>query len=379
MLEPGSVTVGESTLVGDDPYSGATIWQMTSGVAIHHQIYGEVPYTDPSSRWLVYVKQRDTYGPVEVWRADLVRRWVTPVCDGVVGTRGMAVSPDQRWFYCVRGDEDDTFELVRTEIATLEQTSWTFTGPPFVRCLGSASPDGDTYVTGTELEPGRYGIVRFDLSDGSREVIHEGPEIFNAHPQIEPGEGRLVLVQNNRGGEFDAQGRVLRSVGEIGANLYLIDIDGGNYQELPVGRPYTYPVQGHQCWIGTTGQILLTDGPPVEEAVEKGNLFAVAPGDEAARVVATGHCYCHPNASRDGRFFASDTRPGHLIVVGSLRTGRFRTLCHTRTSFGAPQFTHPHPYLTPDNAWVIYNSDRTGIPHVHAARVPEGLLEELDS
>jgi hypothetical protein len=27
---------------------------------------------------------------------------------------------------------------------------------------------------------------------------------------------------------------------------------------------------------------------------------------------------------------------------------------------------------------VIFNSDRTGIPHVYAARLPNGLLEELD-
>ena len=44
---------------------------------------------------------------------------------------------------------------------------------------------------------------------------------------------------------------------------------------------------------------------------------------------------------------------------------------------GSAQNTHPHAYLTPDLKWVIFNSDRIGFPHVHAASVPEGIIEEL--
>jgi len=379
MLDPGSITVRETIPRGTDPNSGAAIKQVTSGIAIHTQIYGEVPYTDPSSRWFIYTKQHDTHGPLEVWRADLERDWLTPVCDNVISIRGMAVSPDQRHFFCVRGVEDGPFELVRTEIETLEQTAWQFSGPPFVRALGSMSPDGRTYITATMVEPGRYGIVEYDLDAGARAIIHEDADICNAHPQLEPGEGRRILVQHNRGCEFDEQGRCLRLVGDLGATLYLIDIDGSNHQKLPVGKPFTHPVQGHQCWIGTTGDILLTITGSGDEAREKGNLLTLTPGDEATRVVAKGHNYCHPNASRNGRFFVSDTSPSALIVVGSIRTGRTQVLCESGSSFGRPQYTHPHPYLTPDCRWVIYNSDRTGIPQVHAARVPEGLLEELDS
>ena len=59
-------------------------------------------------------------------------------------------------------------------------------------------------------------------------------------------------------------------------------------------------------------------------------------------------------------------------------TWRARVLREAGTRPGSPQYTHPRPYFTPDRRWVILNSDRTGIAHVCAARVPEGLLEELD-
>ena len=44
-----------------------------------------------------------------------------------------------------------------------------------------------------------------------------------------------------------------------------------------------------------------------------------------------------------------------------------------------PQHTHPHAYLTPDLKWIIFNSDSSGSPHVHAASVPEGMIAELSS
>ena len=376
MLEPGSVQVRECILRGTDPDSGAAVKQVTSGVAIHNQIYMEVPYTDAASRWFVYTKHRDTYGPVEVWRADLERDWLTPICDNAGYIRGMAVSPDQQYFFCVREQDKETFEIVRTDIGTLEQTRWTYSGPPFPRSLGSMSPDGRTYISGTGLAPTRFGIVKFDLEAGTLEVVHEGAEISNPHPQIEPGQGKVILVQHNRGYGFDEEGQRVR-VSDIGATLYVIDVDGGNYQELPVGKPHTHPVQGHQCWIGATGEILLTIVGPREEALEKGNLLAIRPGDAAARVVAKGHAFWHPNASKDGRFFVSDTQDDRRIVVGSLRTGRTRVLCESGAS-GGTQYAHPHPYLTPDCRWVIFNSDRTGIPQVYAARVPDGLLESLE-
>ncbi len=378
MLEPGSITAREAVHCGTDPDSGASIVQLTSGPAVHSNIYCEVPYFDPSSRWLIYTKSPTSYEPLQVWRADLERYWLTPVCEGARGISGMAMSPDQRFFYCTRDAGEDGFEVLRTEIATLEQKSVVFEGAPLPGSMGSMAPDNRTYIYATVFAVYDYGVVRCDLTEGTWEIIHRGHDICNAHPQIEPGRGEDYLIQHNRGCEFDKQGRCLRLVGDEGATLYLINRDGEDYRPLPVGKPYTRPVQGHQCWLGTTGEILFTVGSPMEEARKRGNLLALRPGEERARPVAGGYYYCHPNASRDGRFFVSDARPGNLIVVGSIKTGRNRVLCPSQSSFSSPQYTHPHPYFSPDCRWVIFNSDRTGVPHVHAARVPDGLLEELD-
>ncbi|HUS80459.1 MAG TPA: hypothetical protein VM283_04265 [Armatimonadota bacterium] len=380
MSDTPRVTV-ETIRLGADRLSGAEVRQLTSSPTIDSNIYGEIPYMDPSSRWVIFLRSPDTWRTGEVWRADLQRGWLEPVCDRVPDLRAVTQSPDQRYFYCRRAFKGNRWELLRTEVATLEQTTFVLDGAPQPRSLATAGADNRTYVYATKLEDGDFGIVRCDLELGEWEVIHTGHDICNAHPQLEPGQGQVCLIQHNRGCEIDERGRIVHLVGPEGATLYLIDVASGEKTELPVGKPYTAPCQGHQCWIGDTGEVLLTiSGPDLATVLEHGNLLRIRPGDVAARAVAVGFNFVHPNASRDGRFFVSDTRTpdGVLLVVGSIRTGRTRVLCDSRATLSAPQYTHPHPYFSPDCRWVIFNSDGSGLPNVCAARVPDGMLEELD-
>jgi hypothetical protein len=72
-----------------------------------------------------------------------------------------------------------------------------------------------------------------------------------------------------------------------------------------------------------------------------------------------------------------DKRTGRLYL-GCLATGRVLPFCDTGAGGGSPQYTHTHPYITPGNRHVIFNSDRTGIPQVYAAIVPPEFLAELE-
>lgn len=380
MLTPGSVEVREAISRGADPRTGAEIKQLTSAPVISTSIYCEVPFMDPGSRWFVFDRQRDSYGPADFWRADLVTNRITPVCEGAMKFNGAAVSPDQRFFYCAR-DLGGEIEIVRTEIATLEQTSRVYQGLLKPTTMATVGPDCRTCVFGACLGGRLYGVVLLDLETGEWRVIDEGDDLINSHPQIEPGRGTDLMIQHNRGGIAE-DGRVVRLVGEEGATFYLIPTEGGTRTELPAGRPFTPPCQGHQAWVGSTGEIIFTTtGGTREQMIAEGNLFALRPGDERARVVASGYVYGHPNTSRDGRFFVSDTFEEGDIIVGSMRTGRTHILCGSGSSqsWMSPQYCHPHPYFSPDRRWVIYTSDRTGVSQVYAARVPEATLEELDS
>ncbi len=387
MNEP--IRTRESTVVGEDEHSGVRIIRLTGAPAIHHNIYGEVSYMDPSSRYLMYLQSYRPYGPDELWRADLQTHQLTLMADNLPGIRGVAISPDQKLFYFMRTYGEDDFEIVRMDMESFAEEVFRIDGPDNCRSLGSVTPDNRYYIHSTWLDIPRFGIVKYDLEERTCEIIEERDDIHNAHPQIEPSEGEIVCIQHNRGSKW-ADGKCVRSTGELGATLYFMDINGENRQELPIGEPYTFRCQGHQCWIGMTGELLFTVSEAgagrtetqqqqrYEKVVRQGNMYAIAPGDDQPRVVSTGFRFTHPNVSRDGRFFVADTHPGGDLVVGSIKSGRARKLCETGTTFSSAQYTHPHPYFSPDCKWVIYNSDCTGVPHIYAASVPEGLLEELE-
>ncbi len=362
------------------PESGSQVTQLTSAPAISDHIYCEVPYMDPASRYIIYVRKHDSVGPTTLWRADLERNYVTRVSDPLQDLRGIGVSPDQRYFYCLHRTGERSFEILRLDIATLEEEQYAFEDQVLnPRTMGSVTPDLRYYINSAYLGDGRFGILRFDLLNRTHAVIwNQDHEMCNAHPQIDPG-GTDIMIQHNRDSIIDETGRMVRPFGEIGKTIYLIDINGQNHRTLPWGKPYTWPTQGHQCWIGKTHGILSTvSGGPREQLAAEGNILALWPDADAPVPVGKGFFFVHPNASRDGRFWTSDERPGGRIIVGSFKTAKCRVLCESHSSFSRPQYSHPHPYFSPDSKWVIFNSDRTGVPQVYAATVPDGLLESLE-
>lgn len=356
------------------PESGAKVTQLTSTALIHTNIYPEAPVFTPDSRAFIYNRFVSLDGPNSFWLCELkTHRLQRLTEDGVVSSPVMG--PTGEWMAYLRVTAPTEWAIIRLYLDTLEQETVAVVNDlrrPYP--LATTSPDGRWYVTGAWLPDGEFGLLRVDLQEKRSAIIHQGPEILNPHMQFEPGRGRDLLVQHNRGGSLDAAGNIVRLVGEEGATFYLVDYEGQNLRRLAIGKPYSAPIQGHQCWIGKTGRILST----LSGDVEAGNLVTIGEGDEAPTVVARGLDFSHPNASHDGRWFVSDVRPYGEIVVGSLKTGRYKLLCQSESSFGRPQYTHPHPFFSPDNRYVLFNSDRAGLAQIYAVEVPEGFLEDLE-
>jgi hypothetical protein len=146
---------------------------------------------------------------------------------------------------------------------------------------------------------------------------------------------------------------------------------------LPVGKPHTTPCTGHEAWIGRSGEVLFSVSASGEYRPEKGNLLAVRP-DGTVRRVARGYRFNHVGVSRCGRLFsADDWQTPFRLIIGSTATGRTAVACEAKTKPTRSQNTHPHPYLTPDLKWLIFNSNRTGWPHIYAARLPDDMVQEL--
>jgi hypothetical protein len=422
------VTCVKNTTIDCSRYQNKTIEGVSPevriishGLDMCNNIYGEVPYMDSSSRYVIYLKlgkQGDidtgdwqAYCDAEIWRADLKTKTSRRVEEHTIGMRCMAVSPDHKYFYYIKGyyARDclgvEIKQIVQLNIVTLEKHIIDLYGPHIkLTSLGSITPDNRYLISGISLGNKLYSIAKVDLQSGEVKVIFEAwPGIYNPHTQVDPQGGRDVMIQLDRNRYVDRNNNVQRNNDGLGITLFLIDVNGRNYRPLPVGKPVTDPEQGHQSWMGKTGSILFTTIGSMEMKAEQGNIFTIRPGDIRPRAIARGYMYWHCNSSRCGRYFVADTRHGpiklnadkpkdseerythqpipyeSLIIIGSVATGKTRILCPSKAVCKKPQYTHSHPYFSPDSKWVIFNTEQDGIPHVAAARVPDGLLAELDS
>jgi len=360
--------------------NGADIWQVTTEEFHHSNIYCEVPYCSRDSRFFVYQRQNPKLsGNRTEFMVVELGTWKQERLDTAVGVGGCAISHDGLFYYFKQADGGEV-DLMRADLAdgSIEKV-YRMQDDVRVRSLGTVSTDRRYYAGGTMVEPGwtMFDVLLVDLGNGQQKILDRDPFILNPHPQFEPSHGRTLMIQHNRGGKYSADGKRQRLVGPEGATLYLLSVPDGKRTELQVGKPYTTACTGHQAWIGDTQEMLLTVSARDDYAAEKGNLLGVRAGSPA-RVVAKGYRFAHVGVSHCGRLFSCDDFQGaYKVVIGSNQTGKTAEVCETKTSPTRSQATHPHPYLTPDLKWAIFNSNRSGFPHVYAASVPEGMVDEL--
>jgi len=360
-----------------DSETGGTITQLTSAPMVHENIYPEAPVFTPDSRYFIYSRRQALDMPREYWLADLANLYVRRLTDEE-NVKGPVVSPDGKWMYYVV--EGDRIELKRLSLQTYERETWMTTDSIHdAYSLGTIRHDGCTYVTSGSVRPGVWAVVKFDLVSRQATVILEGDQICNAHPQYDPGATNDVLVQENHGCKFDDDGRLVSLTSGYGADLHVIDDEGGNMRDLHLGRSDLEMIQGHQCWVGDTGRVLSTlvrrDTP--DEAFRSDRIVTISPGQDDRRVVSHGKEFSHPCCSRDAEWWACDETGTGDIYLGSMITRNFALLVHSGASFGSPQYTHPHPAFSPDGRKVAFNSDITGIPQVHVAWLTPDMQQQL--
>jgi hypothetical protein len=362
--------------------TGAEIWQITTEELNQSNIYCEVPYCSRDSSHFVYARTNpDLKTNCTEFMAVELGSWKQHRLDTGRSLSGCAVSTDGLFYY-VKQTDDGSNLLMRADLAdgaTAEVHR--FQEGLSIRSLGTVTTDRRYYAGGAMTEPGwtMFDVALVDLETGRQSILDRDPYILNPHPQFEPGKGRTLMIQHNRGGKYSADGKLERLVGPEGATLYVLSVPEGKRTELQVGKPFTTPCTGHEAWIGDTGEMLLSVSARGDFAPEKGNLLGVRAG-QPARVIGRGYRFNHVGVSRCGRLFCCDDwQPPFRIVIGSIETGKSAVVCDSKTQPSRSQNTHPHAYLTPDLKWVIFNSNRSGPAHVYAARLPEGLAQELST
>ncbi len=359
-----------------DPDTGVRILRMTSQPCINHTIYPETPVSTPDGRRFIFGRLAALGTLTTFWIADIGMRRCRQVTDEE-GASAPIVTPDGRWFFYSVGRS-----IRRLSAATFERED-VFEVPASVPTVGpivSVSHDGTRFLASASRTLGRYGVAVIDIARGTVDVVAEGRDVRNPHPQFSLDGRDRIMVQVNDGIAVDPAGNILRLVGPMGASLHVLEADGSGRVKLPAGSSPLERVQGHECWIPGENRVITTlhrRRDPSEPWVQD-RIVTVAPGERTARVVGEGEAFCHIHVSPDGRYWVSDCNRTARIFVGSMSSGRHRLFCSTGSTFGSAQYTHPHPFFLGDGRTIAWQSDVTGVPHVYCAPIPDGFLGSLD-
>lgn len=355
---------------GIDKIAGAKLTQLTSAALISHDIYCEERYTSRDGSRVAILRSINGRENQQLWVIDMRTSQVAMLSDAIEGFPTSPLNGDNLFF--IRPGKSSPYVLCRANLMTFEVDEvFDMSKCPTTRYrVGTISPDERWYVGNQRLSADTWGFYHIDLQAGTWKTFHEQRDMCNPHPQFEPTHGRDIMVQHNRGCVFDENDNIVRLVGEEGATLYLIGADGGNLRRLPLGKPHTPPVTGHETWVGDTGKILLS--------TDKAELHLLTPGEAQSKILWKGIAFNHVSVSNDGKYFITDSWPTGVLYVGNIATGRLLPLCDSRATCSAPQHAHPHAYMTPDNRFIIFNSDSTGLGQVWCAKIPEWFLPALD-
>ena len=372
-----------------DSETGCVVEQITSDAVLSNNIYCEQRYTTADGSIVAFT--RHPFGrPVEIWICKMKTLRIAKVLNGIPCGANSALNA---LYYQIFSEDCTT--IMRLDLLTLDSK-------PVVRLpgneprAGSVSPDEKSFLYGPFPVEGKerfYSLKRIDLGSGKCETICEVEDMINPHVQFNLGNSDEAMLQINRGGVIDPSSDMSTMTGPLGATLYHLNVKTGTVTPLAAGRPWTPPCTGHETWIADTGELAFTachinvssssyvsyaKPPKDEEWMPPSAVYGVRLGDAKPRIIAQGLLFNHLAISGDGKYFIGEDNLTMRIYVGNVATGRYSGLCNSYTRQGSCQHSHVHPYMTPDNRFIIFNSIVTGVPQVYAARIPDGFLESLN-
>ncbi|BDC50700.1 oligogalacturonide lyase [Bryobacterales bacterium F-183] len=351
------------------PATGATIHQLTNAGAISHPSYFlQRSFTGDNSR-LVFTSYRAD-GKAQLFDLAFPDGEIRQLTDGgaihpfspaLLGSKVLFVRIGSIW-------EIDLETLAERHIVTFDNAQ-----------LGecSFSSDGE-WITAAVKQGSQSGIVT-GRRDGTQWRLIPYPRTV-IHPQFHPVDSEWIIF-----------------AGDPAPRMHRVRRDGTGMECLYEHTNDEFVV--HETFLGETGDILYTvwpfhlrrmDWETREIAnIADFNAWHIAPNRAGTKVlcdtnhpdlgihlvdVASGErqLICLSAASNGGSQWKT-SRYALAEDFAAARSNAKQNLswmeASTDTVYG-PQWTHPHPSFSPDERWITFASDRSGVTQVYAVEVP---------
>jgi len=322
-----------------DPITGVKVLQLTSFPTMSMSVASDQNMFSHDSKKLIFLSQRSPQrdAPWDLFIVDSDGSNLTQLTE-VDDLGAPALAGDGKTAYFMRGSSlwrVDTHNFEEKEVASLEGAKGIWSS--------HLSPDGRYFFISMQ-RAGERLLVRFDIRKGLAEPIAED----------------WIATAN------DPKGRGLLCIDSLGKEKTygLVNYDG----ELEGVFTKSYDF-AHYTLLGPTLRIQGCALPP-DRAI-----LTLGLGEEVPTTLVKGHNFWHSSSSLDGKWIVCDTNwPNEGLKLISVEERSVSTLLYPHNSGGHPQWTHAHPFFSPDGRKVLYNSDATGICQIYLAQVPQRLI-----
>jgi len=252
---------------------------VTAGMETYHDhLYMETPvFSGDGNRFIFREPPADYLDGYTSMARDAMAAayWLCDIGDGYAcfkvcgepGVKGGSMDYRGEYFYYICEVVGvPRVELKRMHIQTLKKETISVIDKPPSGCVAVPSlfypiaavrRDGGKYCTGAYLansdyENGPWGVLVFDTASGELDIILEGEDYCNPHPQYAKNAEMQndLLIQHNHGSFIKRDFTIAPLVSGFGADIHVIRDDGSDMRSLPWGRDGYEFCQGHQCWRG---------------------------------------------------------------------------------------------------------------------------------
>ena len=375
-------------------------------------VYMEAQIFSPDSKRFVFHRGSHAHGPIpgdpnhQYILCDLDNNAEMTAITDEPNTIAPSYSPDGKWIYYLIDESTPnagsiTLKRVKPD-GTGRETLMVIDSPvdgsdvqpSKVYPLSTISSDGKRLATRVFLGDGIRenmpgGVIVFDLEKSTAQVIFQGSDFLNLHPQysrsLDPERCHDILIQHNHGMLADASGTVTTLASGHGADIHVIRDDGTNFRSMPWGRDGSEFCQGHQCWRGRSDWVItstqtyfpnhenpermeaqLIESLPVDIDSHEGRNIANGIRNDLTRDLDSP-MFHHFGTDIAGKRLISDywiDEQQHIYVMSLNEPGKapaepITYLLNSGTSF--QKTTQAHPFLSPDGRRGFFNSDESGV------------------
>ena len=364
--------------VSRDPDTGAEVTRLTPPeVTCHRNYFYQKCFFNDGSH-LLFAGEFD--GHWNYYLLDVANAEAVQLTEGAGdNTFGGFLSDDDQSLWYVK----DTRQLRRLDLSTLEEYVVYEVDDEWV-AYGTWVANSDcTKLVGIEIKKSDWQ----PLTDWSkfRAYYFTNPECRLINIDLKTGEQRTILQEKRWLGHpiyrpFDDKTVAFCHEGPrdaIDARMWLVNEDGSNVR----------CVRQHQKGESFTHEFWVPDGSALYYVAHQENdphryLYRADPATlENRQLMAIPPC-SHLMSNHDGSLVVGDGAPHStgdiqlndpFIWVFDIAADKQTAVCRHDSTWkvieGERQATHPHPSFSPDNRWVLFTSDKEGMPALYLAEV----------